>query len=179
MTASRSWLCLSFLVVAGCAVVGPRPAPITDLAIGPDAGAGPSGPVVEVARGSAAGTDWAVAAFIDDGGALCMVEVVSESASGSTCGPGPALEVIGRFATAPFVGDDGLLMHAVMDAAARTFRVETATGTIDSDVVSLEPIGVDLVGAALHLPRGQEAIAVIALDGAGAELERFEPGPMR
>lgn len=165
-------------LLAGCSFVGPRPADVSDLVIDPDLGARPAGPTVEIARGTANATDWIVAAFIAESGNLCTVEVVSGSVSGSACGPVDPFDVIGPIATVPFVADDGLLVHAVMDAGARTLRVETRDGDVEADVVSLKSIGVDRVAAALHLPPGPDPIAVVALDVSGAELERFELSPM-
>jgi hypothetical protein len=166
-------------LLAGCSVLGPPPADISDIVIDPDLGARPEGPVVEIARGTAGGTEWAIAAFIADSGNLCTLDVVSGSMSGSACGPVDPLDVIGPIATVPFVGDGGLLVYAAMDADARRLRVETPNGNVEADVVSLEPIGVDRVAAALHLPPGLDPTAVIALDDSGAEVERFELSPMR
>lgn len=181
MNLPRRWRAAGALgvLLAGCSILGPRPADVTDLVIDPDLGARPAGPVVEIARGTAAGTDWAVAAFIADSGNLCVVDVVSGSASGSACGPVEPPDLIGPLVTAPFVGDGGLLVYAVMDEQARTLSVETPGGNVEADVVSLEPIGVDRVAAALHLAPGQDPAAVVALDGSGATLERFELSSMR
>ena len=180
MRPSRRWYAAGALgiLLAGCSVLGPRPAEVSDLVVDPDLGARPVGPRVEIARGTADGTDWIVAAFVAESGDLCTVDVVSGSMSGSACGPVDPWDVIGPIATVPFVADDGLLVYALMDAEARTIRVETPDGDVAADVVSLEPIGVNRVAAALHLPPGLLPTAVTALDGSGVELERFELSPM-
>jgi hypothetical protein len=167
------------VLVAGCSFLGPPPADLSDRVIDPDLGARPAGPVVEITRGTAGGTDWAVAVFIAESGNLCTVEFWSGSGSGSACGPIDPLQVIGPIATVPFVADDGLVVYAVMDAGARRLRVEMPDGSVEADVVSLEPIGLDRVAAALHLPPGPDPVAVVALDGSGNQLERFELSPMR
>ncbi len=181
MTPSRRWYAAGVLAVlaAGCSLLGPRPAEVSDLVVEAELGPHPAGPVVKIGGGTAGGTDWEVVAFISEpAGDLCMVDLVSGSASGSSCGPMGPTEVFGTISTAPFVGDGGILVSAVMAAEARRVRVETPNGNVDADVVSLELIGVDRVAAALHLPPGPDPAAVIALDGSGVELERFPLGPM-
>ena len=138
----------------------------------------PAGAVVEVASGTAGGTTWLVIAYRDEGGDLCMADIVSGSWSGSSCGGPFSGAVLAPVSMSPFVGDEGTLLVVGLDPDARGLRVEVPGGSVDVEVVSLEPLGVDRLAAAVHLPAGGDPDAVIALDSDGGELQRVELAPL-
>ena len=168
---------MAAVALAGCAFLGPPEAKPADPGL-ENLTPVPAGPVVEVASGTAADTTWLVAAYLDETGDLCIAEIISGSWSGSSCGEPVGVPMVGPISMSPSVGDDGLLLVVGLGPDARRLRVEAPGGSVDVEAVSLAPLGIDRLAAAVHLPAGGHPTAATALDGDGAELQRVELGPV-
>lgn len=138
------------------------------------------GPVVEVARGSADGRWFTLTVYRSTSDRAC-VGLQWGSTETPSCGwslPGttPHSEWFGTGASSS--GSD--LPHAVyglVDPDVATVSIEMSSGgSVATQLVGLDPAGIDASLFFAFLPGGSESTAWIALDAAGAQLERFVLG---
>ena len=169
---------VALLVLAGCGLLPPAPAEVTELA--PDLHLeAPDGPIVVLGRGQLAELSWEAVAYRSRNGDVCTYQVVDELGNGGGCGPVPADgAVFGPIGATP-VANGWVIVDAVLSGDVRRVRIETDGEPFEADVVSLTAIGVEVTGFAIALADGREPTALVALDAGGSVLERFELLPLQ
>ncbi len=136
-----------------------------------------SGPIVEVARGSADRRGFRVTAFRGSrADEVCIVfDWAGDESAG--CGVGPNSDLLdGLFGTGSTTSG-ALLPHYVFGVVSRDVSavwIDTTSGIrAETKLVDLSPVEVDAYLFIGFLPGGTDATAWVATDAAGRELDRF------
>lgn len=172
---------------AACAVVMPVPdagIAVDELDLQPrpgqrDAlGEAPTGPVMELVRGTVAGERFSLTAHASRDGACTWME--REMSGGGGCGalPGEGPGGGTHFGMIGLGGGDGspAEVTGLVSAAVRSVVVETDAGPAAATLVSLEPAEIEAQLFIAFVPGDAVVEAVVALDGAGAEIGRIDVG---
>jgi hypothetical protein len=157
------------LALVACGIGPPPIAPDRDLEPAPD------GPVLEPARGETAGAAWAFGVY-RSGGDVCFYTVSDGLVQGSGCGPMPEEGHFGPFGSGGDLAGGWSYVGGIVAPQVASVRAMLRTGA-EMDVAAAMPIdevGVDAAAFFTPLEPGAAAVRLVALDGLGGEIERFE-----
>jgi len=137
------------------------------------------GPVVEVARGRADGRAFEFTVYRSEPPQDACIELEWASAFGGVCGSlpgeGPTGGAFGGGATGNASGGVAHEVFGVVASSVAEVWIETDTGErTRAQLVPLAPAEIDADLFFAFLPSGIEASAWVALDAAGAEIDRLE-----
>jgi hypothetical protein len=156
------------LALVACGIGPPPMAPDRDLHPAPD------GPVLEPARGETAGTGWAFGVYRSDGD-VCFYTVSDGLVQGPACGPMPEEGHFGPFGSGGDLVGGWTYVGGVVAPQVASVQVMLRTGAeMDVAAVPIDEVGADAAAFFTPLEPGAAAVRLVALDGLGGEIERFE-----
>jgi hypothetical protein len=156
------------LALVACGIGPPPIAPDRDLDPAPD------GPVLEPVRGEAAGAGWAFGVY-QSGGDVCFYTVSDGLVQGPACGPMPEEGHFGPFGSGGDLVRGWTYVGGIVAPQVASVRVMLRTGgEMDVAAIPIDEVGADAAAFFTPLEPGVAAVGLVALDGLGAEIERFE-----
>lgn len=189
MRVSLAATVLVFGVATGCALVMPVPdeaVSIENLDLEPLPGSleapmePPSGPVIEVARGSVAGEHFSVTVFSSRHGVCTWMErgTGGGGGCGALPGDGPAGGLFGMIGGGGSDGGAPAEWSGIVPIDVASVTAETPSGRAAAVLVPLDAAGLEAQLFLVFVPAQSEVLAFMAVDDDGTVLGRFELGPV-
>ena len=164
------------LALASC-WAGPPQAPGRELDPPPD------GPVVEPARGTTGGTDWAFGVY-RSGIDACFYTVSDELVQGPGCGPINDEGSFGPLGSGGDLVEGWTYVGGIVSARVASVHVVLQVGArLEVPAQPIDPVGFDAGAFFTPLEPGFEAVRLVAVDARGLDLEHVDlivpggPGP--
>jgi hypothetical protein len=166
------------VILAGCGLAGPPPAERSTLAEALERD-DIVGPPLLLGGGTVQGQRVEAVAIRVESGNVCVYEVSDTGVQGPGCGPPQQPErAFGPIGTTR-VADDAALLWAFTSDAVDGVEIEIAGRRESVDVVSLDELGLPLRGFATVIGWEADPTALVAIDGNGDVVDRFELAQLR
>lgn len=157
-------------MTAGCGLVTPS-ARVVEAP--PDTA--PDGPVLEVARGETSGVGWSAGVY-REGTNACFYSQADDTGHGSGCGAPPTEDrLFGPLTDGGDLAAGWKQVSGIVAPQVARVRILLRTGGgVDVETISVDETGIPARAFFYPLEPGADALAVVAFDGTGGQLGRFD-----